>query len=384
MMKTDAAAAAADLDRLVIRPYAGEADLPEIHGVTNADFAADGVRPALVAGRAGGDVPAPIRQVRRQPRRARRRAGWRDRRRRSRSSGSTPTMASASSAREVRSIPRWRRRGIGRRLMDAAEALGRERSRDVCDGPARCSTACGSTSGSSAAARWHWPLGYAEARWFFEMERSRIDVDRPEILPLPDGLEVRPASRETASAIWAADHRGVSRSLGRARRVGGEPPALDRRARVQPRSVRCGLGRRRDRRRRAERRSTPRRTPSSACGAGGWTASSRAARGVGVAWLGRSSGAASTSSPMPAWTRRRSALTPTTHRARSACTSRADSSRSSAAPPGRSRWRRDRDRGACRPRDPAVRPRDGRRGDGAHRERRARRGRHRRADHRGG
>ena len=44
MMRTDAAAAATDLDRLVIRPYAGEADLPAIHGITNADFAADGVR----------------------------------------------------------------------------------------------------------------------------------------------------------------------------------------------------------------------------------------------------------------------------------------------------------------------------------------------------
>jgi ribosomal protein S18 acetylase RimI-like enzyme len=38
------------------------------------------------------------------------------------------------------------------------------------------------------------------------MERGGIDVDRPEIPPLPDGLEVRPMTRELAPHIWKADH----------------------------------------------------------------------------------------------------------------------------------------------------------------------------------
>ena len=43
MTLTDAAAGAAEIPNLVIRPYAGEADLPEIVRVANADLAADGV-----------------------------------------------------------------------------------------------------------------------------------------------------------------------------------------------------------------------------------------------------------------------------------------------------------------------------------------------------
>ncbi|MFN2417584.1 MAG: hypothetical protein ABR593_01495 [Candidatus Limnocylindria bacterium] len=37
-MKTDAAAPAAEIPGLVLRPYAGEADLPEIVPLTNADL----------------------------------------------------------------------------------------------------------------------------------------------------------------------------------------------------------------------------------------------------------------------------------------------------------------------------------------------------------
>ena len=43
MTLTDAAAGAAEIPNLVIRPYAGETDLPEIVRVTNAELAADGV-----------------------------------------------------------------------------------------------------------------------------------------------------------------------------------------------------------------------------------------------------------------------------------------------------------------------------------------------------
>lgn len=43
MKQTDAAAMAAGIPGLVIRPYAGEADLPEVARVQSAEWTADGV-----------------------------------------------------------------------------------------------------------------------------------------------------------------------------------------------------------------------------------------------------------------------------------------------------------------------------------------------------
>jgi ribosomal protein S18 acetylase RimI-like enzyme len=42
-MQTDAAATAAEIPGLVIRPYGGEADLPEVARIQSAEWAADGV-----------------------------------------------------------------------------------------------------------------------------------------------------------------------------------------------------------------------------------------------------------------------------------------------------------------------------------------------------
>ena len=47
MGQTDTVSSTADLDRLVLRPYTGEADLPEIVRVSNSDMALDGVRVVL-------------------------------------------------------------------------------------------------------------------------------------------------------------------------------------------------------------------------------------------------------------------------------------------------------------------------------------------------
>ncbi|HET8776361.1 MAG TPA: hypothetical protein VFN76_01760, partial [Candidatus Limnocylindria bacterium] len=49
MTLTDTAAGAAEIPNLVIRPYAGQADLPEIVRVTNAEMAADGIRERVSA-----------------------------------------------------------------------------------------------------------------------------------------------------------------------------------------------------------------------------------------------------------------------------------------------------------------------------------------------
>ncbi|MBA2263267.1 MAG: GNAT family N-acetyltransferase, partial [Chloroflexi bacterium] len=123
-MKTDAAAAAAEIPGLVIRPYAGEADLAEIVRLTNADLAHDGVRERITVddlaatfrhasdgfdamrdvlmGEVDGRVVGTVR------------VDWID---------------ATDGTREHRSRgavdPAYRRRGIGRRLLTAAQNLVR-------------------------------------------------------------------------------------------------------------------------------------------------------------------------------------------------------------------------------------------------------------------
>ncbi|HEX5040482.1 MAG TPA: GNAT family N-acetyltransferase [Candidatus Limnocylindria bacterium] len=198
------AATAADLERLVIRPYAGHADLPEIVRVANADMALDGVRVVFTL-----DDLAPTYRTPSASFDAARdvlmaeldgvivgtiRVDWVD---------------NTDGTREYRSRGHvdapWRRRGIGRRLLAAADGLIRERAAEHETHRPRVQGmwADDRQAGRKALAE---SAGYTAVRWFFEMERQRIDVDRPEILPMPDGLEVRPVTVEDAPAIWAADH----------------------------------------------------------------------------------------------------------------------------------------------------------------------------------
>ena len=204
MGQTDTAAAATVADRLVIRPYAGEGDLPEIVRVANSDLAHDGVRTVFTL-----DDQAPMYRTPSESFDAARdalvaemdgmvvgtvRVDWVD---------------NTDGTREYRSRGHvdaaWRRRGIGRRLLAAADGLIRERAAGhQTDRPrVRGMWVEDRQVGRKALAE---SAGYAPVRWFFEMERPRIDVDRPEILPMPDGLEVRPVTVDDAAAIWAADH----------------------------------------------------------------------------------------------------------------------------------------------------------------------------------
>lgn len=202
-MKTDTAAPA-EISGLVLRPYAGEADLPEIVRLTNADLVQDGILERVTF----DDFAATFRHASDGFDAARDvlmaelddrvvgtvRVNWIDASDGTREHGSRGAVD-----------PAYRRRGIGRRLLAAAQDLVRvnaarhETSRPQAFGMfvdekqvARAALARGD--------------GYEPVRWFFEMERHGIDVDRPEPLSLPEGLELRPASADQARSIWNADH----------------------------------------------------------------------------------------------------------------------------------------------------------------------------------
>ena len=204
MGQTDTVASTADLDRLVLRPYAGEADLPEIVRVSNSDMALDGVRVVLTL-----DDVAPAYRIPSESFDAARdvlmaeldgavvgtiRVDWVD---------------NTDGTREYRSRGHvdapWRRRGIGRRMLHAADELIRERAAKHDTDRPRVQGLWSDDRqvGRRALAE---SEGYAAVRWFFEMERPHIDVDRPDIPPMPAGLEVRPVTADDAAAIWAADH----------------------------------------------------------------------------------------------------------------------------------------------------------------------------------
>ncbi len=293
-MKTDTAAPAADIPGLVLRPYAGEADIPEIVRIQNAEWAADGTRGRVTVDEYAAwwshpnDKFDPARDV--AARRARRsgrgirpvRLGRHDRRaarvpqRRGGRPGISAGAGSAACCSPTGSLPhaRWTR-------------------------PTRTSTghacsACGSISATSRAPRSAERFGYEPARWFFDMERS-IEGELPAIEPLPDGLELRPIVRRPG--VGAVDRPTTRRSAttGAAtttrRRTSGAGGS--RRSSTRPCTSR--LGRRRDRRRGAERHLPRRRTRHSASGEAGWRACSRAGRGAAAGSPATSSCARSTS-----------------------------------------------------------------------------------------
>ena len=197
------AAAAAEIQGLVWRPYAGETDLAEATRVGNAEWEADGVsaRASVDEQRAWWSHPSeqfdPARDVDiveldgRMVAIAER--SWID---------------ASDGVREYRSRcwvdPSARRRGIGAAMLRRNEAKARAlaATHDV-DRPRAFGFGTADTSvGAPILAE---RSGYAPVRWFADMERSLID-DLPEIPELPDGLEVRPASVDEAPAIWRADH----------------------------------------------------------------------------------------------------------------------------------------------------------------------------------
>ncbi|NIS82691.1 MAG: GNAT family N-acetyltransferase [Anaerolineales bacterium] len=98
-------------------------------------------------------------------------------------------------------LPHWRRKGIGSALL----RFGQQRLRAIA--------AQHPSDGLQAFQSWHADTedgtralfeadGYEPARYSFEMERSLGDL--PPEVPLPQGLELRPARPEHYRAIWEA------------------------------------------------------------------------------------------------------------------------------------------------------------------------------------
>jgi mycothiol synthase len=202
-MQTDAAARAAEIPGLVVRPYAGAADHPTLARIQNAEYAADGVRGRISVPEIDAWLGHPSERL--DPWRNLRVAeldghpvayAWID------------WVDTTDGLREYRTRgfvdPAARRRGIGRLLFGDGvrrlEAL-------AADHDTERPRVLGTFTDDKTVGAGHLAasFGLEPVRWFFDMERSLL-VDLPEIPDLPDGLEVRPVSADDGLAIWHADH----------------------------------------------------------------------------------------------------------------------------------------------------------------------------------
>ncbi len=199
-------------DGIVIRPYAGDVDIPGIVRVQNAEYEADGIdeRATVVGTRAWLSNPSDQFQPHRDVVVAE-------------SSGRMVGVASQDwvdtrdgTYREHRLSgavhPDHRGRGIGRALLEDNERRARELARS---GPTDRVPVFGSWAPEGRpSARLLEAAGYEIVRWFFDMVRPNLD-DVADV-PLPDGIELRPVTRDQYPQIWRAnreafrDHWGGS------------------------------------------------------------------------------------------------------------------------------------------------------------------------------
>lgn len=200
-MRTDAPAPIRS--GLAIRPYAGESDLADLVRISNAEWAADGVRKSTTLDEMRAWFGHPSEQF--DPARdvmvaelggravAFAQRDWID---------------ATDGVREYRARcwidPAVRRRGIGTMLIARngarlrALAASHQTDRPKVLGMGTPETNIG---GQALARR----FGYEPARWFTDMERSLVEA-LPEMPAMPDGLEVRPMTVDQARQVWEADH----------------------------------------------------------------------------------------------------------------------------------------------------------------------------------
>ena len=163
-------------------------------------------------------------------------------------------------------VPREvRGRGIGSAMLDWQEARLREIAAGQATDRPRFLVDVRSRDATPTIAR--WPRRAATQRVRVGHEMVRPDLDAIADAPLPDGIEIRTATREQSRAIWEALVRGLPGPLGRARRVRDGVSPVRRRPARRSLALGRGLGRRRDRGRGAElhsgrrRAGSPRRLP---------------------------------------------------------------------------------------------------------------------------
>jgi mycothiol synthase len=203
-VRTDAAAAtAAGIPDLVVRPYAGEADIAAMVRIRNADWEANGVPERWSVEDAVPYLSHPSEKF--DPARDVRIAEM----------DGEPVAVTWSEWTDTNDgerhyfsrgyvVPGHRRRGIGGALVAAnIEHLRSLAARHDTDRPKVL--VLGTNQHSIAGPILAQRHGYAPVRWFFDMERP-LAGDLPGVPPLPEGLEVRPVGPDDARRIWHADH----------------------------------------------------------------------------------------------------------------------------------------------------------------------------------
>ena len=218
------------VSNLTIRPYAGEADIPELVRIINAENEADSIaeRETVAGMRAWLSNPSVQFDAARDLAVAE-------------LEGRPVGMASQdwvdTRDGEMRDFRLWgavdpdyRRRGIGTALL----ADNERRARVLwSSAPTGLRPVLGAFSADGRpAAKLLEGAGYEVVRWFFDMVRPTLD-ETPTDVPLPDGFELRPATRELYPAIWKAnreafrDHWGGSDESEAAMRRFLEAPDAD-------------------------------------------------------------------------------------------------------------------------------------------------------------
>lgn len=201
--RTDAGPTATDMPGLILRPYAGEADIPELVRVQNAEWQADGLsyRETVEERAAWYAHPSPQFDPARDVTIAEldgvivgyAKRDWVD---------------AHDGVRDFRSggavDPSMRRRGIGTALLRDSQRRGVKLAASLpTDRPLVHGTFADERNvAANALAR---KEGYEPVRWFFDMRRADLSSELPELPALPDGIEVRPVHEDQFLTVWRAD-----------------------------------------------------------------------------------------------------------------------------------------------------------------------------------